>query len=120
MHADAQTVTQTRQPAAPTVEISSDASHADVLIVGGGPGAAFAIEALREEHFNGSIKVVTREPHLPIDRTKISKSLISDPEKLALRKPDFYKKQKVEFVLGTVSRALGPERGHRGCVRELN
>ncbi|KAG0656683.1 hypothetical protein C6P46_006985 [Rhodotorula mucilaginosa] len=102
VHADANTVTQTRQPAAPTVEISSDnASHADVLIVGGGPGAAFAIEALREEKFNGSIKVVTREPHLPIDRTKISKALISDPEKLALRKPDFYKKQKVDFVLGT-------------------
>lgn len=103
IHADADSVTQTRQPAAPTVDISSDSSHVDVLIVGGGPGAAFAIEALRDEKFAGSIKVVTREPHYPIDRTKISKALVSDPEKLALRKPEFYKKQKVDFVLGTVS-----------------
>ncbi|BGP57298.1 Apoptosis-inducing factor 1 [Rhodotorula sphaerocarpa] len=101
IHANADTVTQTRQPSAPKVDISSDSSHADVLIIGGGSGAAFTIEALREEGFSGSIKVVTREPHYPIDRTKISKALLSDPEKLALRKPEFYQKQKVDFVLGT-------------------
>jgi NAD(P)H-nitrite reductase large subunit len=46
------------------------------------------------------------QPHLPIDRTKISKALISDPSKIALRSADFYKKLQVEFVLDTEATKL--------------
>ncbi|GJN92313.1 hypothetical protein Rhopal_005343-T1 [Rhodotorula paludigena] len=106
VHADDATVSKTREPAAPSIEIGSSSPHANVLIVGGGPGAAHAIEALRDEGFTGSIRVVSKEPHLPIDRTKISKALISDPGKLALRSKEFYDKQKVEFVLGTEATKL--------------
>ena len=34
--------------------------------------------------------VISNEGYLPIDRTKLSKALIPDPAKLALRKEDFY------------------------------
>ncbi|BGP26659.1 rhodocoxin reductase [Rhodotorula toruloides] len=104
--ADEKTVSNSREPPAPTVEINSTASRVDVLIVGGGPGAAHTIEGLRDEGFPGSIKVVSKEPHLPIDRTKISKALISDPEKLALRGKTFYDKLKVDFVLGVEATKL--------------
>ncbi|GAA6026191.1 hypothetical protein JCM10207_008768 [Rhodosporidiobolus poonsookiae] len=101
VHADPSTVSSTRPPAAPSVEITSSSTHTDVLIIGGGPGAAHTIEGLRDLGYAGSIKVVSKEPHLPIDRTKISKALLADPEKLALRGKAFYDKVKVDFVLGT-------------------
>ncbi|BGO99913.1 Apoptosis-inducing factor 1 [Rhodotorula toruloides] len=104
--ADAQTVSNSREPSAPSIEIDSSASRVDVLIVGGGPGAAHTIEGLRDEGYMGSIKVVSKEPHLPIDRTKISKALISVPEKLALRGKTFYDKLKVDFVLGVEATKL--------------
>ncbi|GAA5823983.1 hypothetical protein JCM11251_003368 [Rhodosporidiobolus azoricus] len=108
VYADPQTVSQSRQPSAPSVEIHSTKKpeHSDVLIIGGGPGAAHAIEALRDEGYAGKITVVSKEPHLPIDRTKISKALMADPEKLALRNKDFYQKVKVDFVLDTEATAF--------------
>ncbi|KAK7691045.1 hypothetical protein QCA50_006148 [Cerrena zonata] len=56
-----------------------------VVIVGGGSGGYQAVESLRENGFKGSITVLTKEPHAPIDRTKLSKALITDASKLELR-----------------------------------
>ncbi|GAA5904893.1 hypothetical protein JCM6882_003235 [Rhodosporidiobolus microsporus] len=108
VYADPETVSQTRQPPAPSVEIHSTkgADHSEVLIIGGGPGAAHAIEGLREEGFAGKITVVSKEGHLPIDRTKISKALMADAGKLALRGKEFYDKLKVDFLLDTEATAL--------------
>ncbi|GAA6061208.1 hypothetical protein JCM10212_001529 [Sporobolomyces blumeae] len=106
--ADEKAVSATRQPRGPSVEIGTESASkpAGVLIVGGGPGAAHAVEQLREDGYKGTIKVVSKEPHLPIDRTKISKALIADPSKIALRTADFYKKLEVEFVLDTEATEL--------------
>lgn len=112
VHADEQTVADSREPKAPSVEIQSSPKHANVLIIGGGAGAAHAVEALREEGFTGSVRVISKEPHLPCDRTKISKALISDPSKLLLRSQAFYDKLKAEFVLDTVRLAVSLRRSH--------
>ncbi|KAI0714432.1 hypothetical protein C8T65DRAFT_644304 [Cerioporus squamosus] len=56
-----------------------------VVIVGGGSGAFMCIESLREHGYNGPITVVSKEPHAPIDRTKLSKALITDASKLEWR-----------------------------------
>ncbi|GAA5980018.1 hypothetical protein JCM11641_008264 [Rhodosporidiobolus odoratus] len=107
VHANAETVKNSREPSPPSVEISSVPSkHSNVLIIGGGPGAAHAVEGLREEGYSGKITVVSKEPHLPIDRTKVSKALLADPEKLALRGKSFYDKIKVDFVLDTEATAI--------------
>ncbi|GAA5952022.1 hypothetical protein JCM3765_005172 [Sporobolomyces pararoseus] len=106
---DEKAISANRQPGAPKVSIGGDEQseqRSSVLIIGGGPGAAHAVEGLREEGFKGTIKVISKEPHLPIDRTKISKALISDPSKIALRSADFYKKLQVEFVLDTEATEL--------------
>ncbi|PGH06258.1 hypothetical protein GX51_02455 [Blastomyces parvus] len=61
-----------------------------VVIIGGGSGTIGAVEVLREHGFNGQITIVSKEPNLPLDRTKLSKALIPDPEKLLLRKKEWY------------------------------
>ncbi|KAI0806103.1 hypothetical protein BC629DRAFT_1282845 [Irpex lacteus] len=58
-----------------------------VVIVGGGSGAFHAIESLREHGYNGVITVLSKESYAPIDRTKLSKALITDASKLEWRSP---------------------------------
>ncbi|KAJ4480072.1 hypothetical protein J3R30DRAFT_3468054 [Lentinula aciculospora] len=59
-----------------------DAVGKGTVIIGGGSGAFQAIESLRENGYKFPITVVSREPHAPIDRTKLSKALITDAPKL--------------------------------------
>ncbi|PIL29845.1 hypothetical protein GSI_08052 [Ganoderma sinense ZZ0214-1] len=56
-----------------------------VVIVGGGSGAFMCIESLREHGYKGPITVLSKEPYSPIDRTKLSKALITDASKLEYR-----------------------------------
>lgn len=72
-----------------------------VIVVGGGSAGGHAVEGLREAGYEGSILVVMKEPHLPIDRTKLSKALISDPKKVALRDDIFYQALDVTFELSS-------------------
>jgi NADPH-dependent 2,4-dienoyl-CoA reductase/sulfur reductase-like enzyme len=77
----------------------SSTSEADkVLIVGGGSGTIGAVEALRENGFSGSITVISREGYLPIDRTKLSKALLTDVEKAQWRGAEWFKSGSIEFV----------------------
>jgi len=63
----------------------ANSSGKGVIIVGGGSGAFNAVESLREHGFAGSITIVSKENHTPIDRTKLSKALITDPAKIEWR-----------------------------------
>lgn len=47
--------------------------------------------------------VISRENTEPIDRTKLSKALITDQSKILWRQPDFYKGGSVEFAWGNVT-----------------
>jgi hypothetical protein len=42
---------------------------------GGGPAGYNACEVLRSEGFRGTLILVSKEPHLPIDRVRLSKGL---------------------------------------------
>jgi len=78
-------------------------SEDQVLVVGSGSGAVGAIDALRAGGYTGKITSISDESHPPIDRTKLSKALISDPSKIELRSSDYYKEGDVQRVNGTVS-----------------
>ncbi|KAI6039787.1 hypothetical protein EDC04DRAFT_1612968 [Pisolithus marmoratus] len=56
-----------------------------VVIIGGGAGAFHAIESLREHGYSGNITVLSKEMYAPIDRTKLSKALITDAAKIEWR-----------------------------------
>ncbi|EIW72762.1 hypothetical protein TREMEDRAFT_67043 [Tremella mesenterica DSM 1558] len=58
-----------------------------VVIVGGGSGGIHTIESLRMNEYAGEIVLISEEPYAPIDRTKMSKGLVDDAEKLQWRSP---------------------------------
>ncbi|KAK3723231.1 Apoptosis-inducing factor 1 [Vermiconidia calcicola] len=75
-----------------------------VVVVGNGSGALGAVEGLRGGGFTGSITCVSKEgAHPPIDRTKLSKALMTDPSAVAWRKPEFYKEGGIDIVQDTVT-----------------
>ncbi|KAH9902894.1 hypothetical protein C8Q73DRAFT_635454 [Cubamyces lactineus] len=72
-----------------------------VVIVGGGSGAFHCIESLREHGYNGPITVLSKEQYAPIDRTKLSKALVTDPAKLEWRSlADLRSKYGVDYRSG--------------------
>jgi NAD(P)H-nitrite reductase large subunit len=68
-----------------------------------GSGAFGAVQKLRELGFKGSVTMVSNEGYLPIDRTKLSKALIADSSKVALRSHDFYSSADITFVQDTAT-----------------
>ncbi|KAF2770197.1 hypothetical protein EJ03DRAFT_270865 [Teratosphaeria nubilosa] len=86
------------------LSIKSQAKNQEkVVIVGRGAGASSAIEALRAGGFTGAITTIAEEDYQPIDRTKLSKALLTDLSKLAWRTKDFYKEGGVEFITDSVT-----------------
>ena len=62
-----------------------------------------AVQALREQGFKGAITVISREPNLPIDRTKLSKALIADKSKIELRPQEWFETSSIDVISDEVS-----------------
>lgn len=84
----------------PNVKINgaSAKSAEKVVVVGGGSAALGTVEALRENGFKGTITMIGSEGYTPIDRTKLSKALIDDPSKVALRDEAWFKSGSIDFL----------------------
>jgi NADPH-dependent 2,4-dienoyl-CoA reductase/sulfur reductase-like enzyme len=78
--------------------VSSPSETDRIVIVGGGSGTIGAVEALRENGFSGPITVVSREGYLPIDRTKLSKALLTDVNKAQWRDAEWFKSGSIDFI----------------------
>jgi NADPH-dependent 2,4-dienoyl-CoA reductase/sulfur reductase-like enzyme len=61
-----------------------------LVVIGGGSGTIGLLQALRENGYDAPITMISREPYLPLDRTKLSKALISDSNKIQLRPQEWY------------------------------
>ncbi|KZT42177.1 hypothetical protein SISSUDRAFT_1041805 [Sistotremastrum suecicum HHB10207 ss-3] len=74
----------------PTIrgETASKSAGPGVVIVGGGAGGFQTAESLRENGYSGKITILSQEDYAPIDRTKLSKALITDASKLQWRTPE--------------------------------
>ena len=68
------------------------------VILGGGVAGANAAETLRQEGYTGRLVMISKEPYLPYDRTKLSKGLdaAEKPSELELRSAAFYDERGVE------------------------
>lgn len=67
-----------------------------VVIIGTGPAALVCAETLRQEDFTGRIVMVTKEKHLPYDRTKLSKMMNTQVAELELRSAEFFSTHSIE------------------------
>lgn len=84
------------------------------------------MESLRENGYKGRITIISREPNLPIDRTKLSKALIPDANKIFLRAKDWYSAVSidtlsdevtgVDFSKKTVSTASGKNHSYTKLI----
>lgn len=63
----------------------TEAVGKDLVIVGGGSGAFHAVESLREHGYKHPITIISKETYAPIDRTMLSKTLMTDVSKLEWR-----------------------------------
>lgn len=63
-----------------------------------GSGTIGAIQALREQGNKFPVTLISREPSLPFDRTKLSKALIADASKLQWRSQEWYDSVAVKTV----------------------
>ncbi|KAL0098017.1 hypothetical protein J3Q64DRAFT_1084831 [Phycomyces blakesleeanus] len=77
-------------------------SKETVVILGGGASGSGAAQRLREEGFDGRIRIVSRENYYPIDRIKITKQLgIDNVNSILLRPKEFWDNLDIEFLLNT-------------------
>ncbi len=83
----------------------------DYVIVGGGLAGASAIQGIRELDAEGTILLIGEEVHLPYDRPPLSKKLWfgqTRVEEIFLHELDFYRRNRVELVLGIRAAGLDP------------
>ncbi|KAK7171848.1 hypothetical protein R3I93_004216 [Phoxinus phoxinus] len=71
------------------------ASHT-VVLIGGGPASLQCAETLRQNDYEGRIIMVTKDEQLPLDKTKLSKAMNIEIEKLLLRQSDFLQHYGIE------------------------
>jgi NADPH-dependent 2,4-dienoyl-CoA reductase/sulfur reductase-like enzyme len=81
------------------------------VIVGAGLAGATAAKTLREEGFEGRIRLVGHERHRPYIRPPLSKDFLSGSatrESADVESPDWYRDHDVELLLATDAVALDP------------
>lgn len=61
------------------------------------------VQALREHGCKFPITLISAEPYLPIDRTKLSKALIADASKIQLRSQEWFDSAAIKIVQDDVS-----------------
>ncbi len=76
---------------------------ADEMTQNSGSGTLGTVQQLRESGYKGSITLISNEGNLPLDRTKLSKALIPDAEKLLWRNKEWYKEASIEFISDTAT-----------------
>ena len=76
------------------------------VILGGGIAGANAAETLRQEGYTGRLVMISKEPYLPYDRTKLSKGpgAAEDPPSLELRSTSFYDDRGIERLEAEVTK----------------
>src|SRR5438046_2575591 len=67
-----------------------------------GSGCFGTVEGLRGGGFQGRVTVISREPHPPIDRTKLSKALIPEVNRLVMRSHAWFEAASVELITDDV------------------
>ncbi|KAF8624511.1 hypothetical protein AX15_005826 [Amanita polypyramis BW_CC] len=79
------TLKENKNRQAKLMSTAHEVGQKGLIIVGGGSGAFHAVESLREHGYGAPITMFSKETYLPIDRTKLSKALITNPTQIEWR-----------------------------------
>jgi len=82
-----------------------------VAIGGGAAGFTFA-KTLRELRYNGRIIIISKDCHLPYDRTRVSKEPGVTWDEVKLRPTNWYSDARVEVVLNASVRSVNLSKKH--------
>jgi NADPH-dependent 2,4-dienoyl-CoA reductase/sulfur reductase-like enzyme len=96
------------------------AEHAGVVVVGGGPAGAKAVEALREQGFAGALTLVAQEPFLPYERPLLSKGYLAGDlsfDAAVVHPAGWYAARGVDLRLGTTAYAIDRD-AHRVALSD--
>lgn len=85
--------------------------HIDVAIVGAGHAGAQAAIALHQNGFEGSIRIIGREPELPYERPPLSKEYLAGAksfERIMIRPAQFWAERAINIVTGQTVERIDP------------
>ena len=92
--------------------MSTSASHPHgVVIAGGGLAAHRCAETLRRAGYDGPVRLICAERHLPYDRPPLSKAVLADAgaeAAVGFRPGEWYAEKAIDCSLGTAATALDP------------
>lgn len=73
---------------------------AGLIVVGSGPAGVAAAEAFREHEPDGSVLILTDDPHPPYERPPLSKDYLSgETDDVALHPPEWFAERRIELIL---------------------
>ncbi len=87
------------------------AGSSTFVIVGGGLAGAKAVEALRDNGFDGQVILFAEEEQLPYERPPLSKEYLAGKKSLndfTVQNSDWYRDHKVDLRLGALVSSLDP------------
>jgi NADPH-dependent 2,4-dienoyl-CoA reductase/sulfur reductase-like enzyme/nitrite reductase/ring-hydroxylating ferredoxin subunit len=96
------------QPVAPG-KVTNSRGVRRVVVIGGGAAGYATVERLRRVGYDGELTLVTAEPQLPVDRTKLSKGYLggqAGPDGLPLAPASWYADAGIDVRLSTEVTAL--------------
>ncbi len=82
-----------------------------MVIAGGGLAAQRCAETLRRLGYEGRVRMVCAEPHLPYDRPPLSKAVLGDPaaeDSVGFRAAEWYPDKAIEVLRGVAAIGLDP------------
>src|SRR5215213_8251156 len=80
-----------------------------VVVVGGGQAGYQAARSLRDEGYDGKIRLVSAEPYFPYQRPPLSKEYLTDamaPERLAFSTEDILRAAAIDLIRGVAVEEL--------------
>lgn len=82
------------------------------VIIGGGMAGGSAVTAIRQVDADGSLVLVTQEPHRPYERPPLSKEYLlgsANKDRVYIQPENYYSKQNVDLLIGITATGLNPE-----------
>ena len=82
-------------------DVVENTNAINVVIIGGGIAGLTVASELRSRNKKANITIISKENHLPYNRTLLTKSFNADLENIAVKPISFYEENNINLLLGT-------------------